>query len=225
MESVYFATMAISRCLVDVLFLAPSPGKPLESVLMNGTDRIRSPPRPPTCSCWMYRPTRQSAFSHSPRKSTFSLLKRSCSLCVPVNRHLEFRPELRKLTTPVHPQMLPHQTKDLRPHQHQHLSHQFHRQYHLLNFLYLHQPHRRKSTTMTSPRYTHLPELKTQHMPRRPPTTLLRNQSQHRRRNQMSHLEPPLRSMTPKWLPPSMRVRWIPRSPSHSGNSCHCHRR
>ena len=31
-ESVYFTMMAISRCLVDVSFLAPSPGKHLESV-------------------------------------------------------------------------------------------------------------------------------------------------------------------------------------------------
>ena len=39
------------------------------------------------------------------------------------------------------------------------------------------------------------------------------------------HLEPPLRSMTPKWLPPSMWIQWICRSPSHSVSSCRCHRR
>ena len=221
-ESVYFAMMAISSCLVDILFLALSLGKPLESVSTNGTDRIRSPPRPPTHSCWTYHPTRQSAFSNSPQKSTFSLSKRSCSLCVPVNQHLEFGPELRRLVTLVHPQMLPHQPNDLRPHQHQHLSHQFHRQYHLLNFLHLRQPHWRKSTTTMSPLYTHFPELKTQHMPRRPPTTSLRNQSQHCRRNQTSHLEPLLWSMTPKWLPLFMCIQWIHRLPSHSMNSCRC---
>ena len=74
-------------------------------------------------------------------------------------------------------------------------------------------------------RYTHSPELKMQHMPHQPPTMSLQNQSQHHQRNQKYHLEQPLRSMTPKWLPPFMHIQWIPRSPSHSANSFHCHRR
>ena len=186
MESVCSAMMAVLHCLVDVSFLAPSPGKPLESVSMNGTDRIWSPPRPPMRSCWTYRPTRQSAFFNSPRKSVSCLSKRSCSLCAPVTRHLEFGPEPRRLAIPTHPQTLRHQPKDLRPHQHQLLSHQSHRRYQLLDFLHRHQPYRMKSPTTTSPRYTHSPELKTQRMPHRPPTLSLRSRSQHRRRNQMS---------------------------------------
>ena len=37
-ESVYFATMAVSCCLVDISFLAPLPERPLENVSTNGTD-------------------------------------------------------------------------------------------------------------------------------------------------------------------------------------------
>ena len=216
MEGVYSMMMAISHCLVDVSFLALSLGKLFKSVSTNGTNRIQSPPRPPTHSCWTYHPTQQLAFSNSPWKSVSCLSKRSCLLCVPVNWHLEFGREPRRLTTLTHPQMLQHQPKDLCPHQHQHLLHQSHRRYHLLNFLHLCQLHQKKSTTMKSPQYTHSPELKMQHMPHQPPTTLLQNQSQHRQRNQMCHLGPPLRSTTPKWLLPSMHVQWIHRSPSHS---------
>ena len=192
---------------------------------MSGTDRILSPPRLPTHFCWTYRPTRPLVFSSSPRKSVYCLLKRSCLLCVPVIQHLEFGPELRRLAILTHPQTLRYQPKDQSPLQHQLLLHQSHHWYQLLDFLHLHQAYQRKTMTTTSPRYTHLLELKTQHMPRWPPTMLLRNQSQHCRRNQTYHLGPPLWSMTPKWLPPSMRVPWIPRLPSHSVNSCRCHRR
>ena len=58
-ESVYFTTMAISCCLVDVSFLAQSLGKPLENISTNSTNRIWSPPRLLMCFCWMYRQTRQ----------------------------------------------------------------------------------------------------------------------------------------------------------------------
>ena len=99
----------------------------------------------------MYCPTQQSAFSSSPQKSISCLSKRSCSLCMPVNRHLEFGPKPRRLATPTHPQTLRHQPKDLCPLQHQHLSHQSHHWYQLFDFLHLCQPYQKKLTTTTSP--------------------------------------------------------------------------
>ena len=57
--SVYSTMMAISHCLVDISFLAPSPGKPLENILTNGTTRIWPPPLLLMHFCWMYHLTRQ----------------------------------------------------------------------------------------------------------------------------------------------------------------------
>ena len=164
-------------------------------------------------------------FSNSLQKSVSCHSKRSCPPCMPVNWHLEFRPEPRRLATPTHPWMLRHQPNDLHPLQHPHQVHQSHHQYQQLNVLHLHQPHWRMTTTMKSHQYTHSPELKMQCMPHQPPTMSVRNRSHHHGRSQTYHLEQPPQSTTHKWLQLCMHVLWIHRSPSHSANSFHCRRR
>ena len=79
---------------------------------------------------------------------------------MPMNQHLEFGPKPKRLATLTHLQTLQHQPKDLHL-----LWHQPHRWYQQLDVLHLHLPHRRKSTTMKNPQYTHFPELKMQRMP------------------------------------------------------------